>query len=231
MSVYDFLDEINSTDKIEDLEIKIPERKDIVFGTEDLHNPIPDDITLPDQNIKFSINNNNPKERIDPGTLLHIRTTDNILFRLYLCGNTYIDSPYFQNRFCLFLDSLTEQQKVIIELGTGINGTFPNLQLGMMISSIRNCRANVITLAAGRCGFSESCLFIYGKQKVISPYGALMFTGLKCYKDKIPTKYTQYFINIFKDALKEDIISEEVYNTLVSTGKSIMITEKETIIE
>ena len=90
---------------------------------------------------------------------------------------------------------------------------------------------NVITLAAGRCGFSESCLFIYGKQKVISPYGALMFTGLKCYKDKIPAKYTQYFINIFKDALKEDIISEEVYNTLVSTGKSIMITEKETIIE
>ena len=164
-----------------------------------------------------------------PGTRLHVKTSDNVVFRIYFCVNTIIDSPYFQNRFCLFLDSLNENQKVVLELGTGVNGSFPDVQLGLMISAIKNCKAEVTTVAAGRCGFAESCLFIYGKKRIISPYGALLFNGIKSYSDKIPM-YVPYFSQIFTDGLRNGVYDQTTFDTLLNSGKFVMINHKETII-
>ena len=209
----------------EDYVIKLNEdntEESSVTGTESLENKNT-------KEIKMSFKGNTQEEKNNPGTRLHVRTADNVVYRIYFCANTIIDSPYFQNRFCLFLDSLKPNQTAIIELGTGLGGSFPNAQLGMMISSIRNCKARVITIASGRCGFGESCLFIYGKDKIISPYGAIMFTGIKAYSDAWPM-YVPYFTQIFKDALEQDIITQEHFDILINTGKNVMRTEKEFII-
>lgn len=215
-----------SYDFISELDFSIDSIKDEVYsGNEDFKKVGYEKPAMP----TLSCQGNNPEAKNNPGTRLHIRTNDNIVFRIYFCANTMIDSPYFQNRFCLFLDSLNENQRVIIEMGSGINGSFPDMQLGMMISSIKNCKAEITTVAAGRCGFAESCLFIYGKKKIISPYGALFFNGIKSYTDRIPM-YVPYFTQIFKDGLQAGIYDQTTYNTLTTTGKFVMINHKETII-
>lgn len=213
---YDFLEQFEEEKVVSGVESFTPEmNKKVGF-----QNPIAP---------TMSYFGNDPQAKEHPGTRLHIRTNDNVTFRIYFCANTIIDSPYFQNRFCLFLDSLNEHQKVVIELGTGLNGSFPDTQIGMMISSIKNCKAEVTTIAAGRCGFAESCLFIYGKNRQISDYGALLFNGIKSYEDKIPM-YADYFKQIFSDGLKSGVYDQNVYNTLLTSGKFVMINSKETII-
>lgn len=213
----------------DDLDVSTPNTSDekVAVGTEsfvDRYKPKAGSL-----DAKLTYGGNKPEDKTNPGTRLIVRTTDNKVFRIYFCANTIIDSPYFQNRFCLFMDSLQEGQVVILEMGTGLNGSMPDTQLGMMIDSICNCKAKVITLAAGRCGFAESCLFIYGKDKVISPYGALLFTGIKSYNDSAPM-YEAYFQQIFKDALREEVIDQDGYDALISTGKFVMRTEKEQLI-
>lgn len=213
---YDFLEDIKEDEVISGVESFTPE----MHKTINFQKPVAP---------TMSYFGNNPQDRENPGTRLHIRTNDNVTFRIYFCANTMIDSPYFQNRFCLFLDSLREDQNVVIEMGTGVNGSFPDTQLGMMISSIKNCKANVTTVAAGRCGFAESCLYIYGKNKIISQYGALLFNGIKSYADHC-SEYIPYFTQIFNDGLKAGVYDKSVYDTLINTGKFVMINAKETII-
>lgn len=172
---------------------------------------------------------NKKEDRVSPETQLHVRTGDNKNFRLYFLATTNIISPYFQNKFCIFLSALTAEQSVTIELGSGIGGNMPNTQLGMMISAIKQAKCNVTTLAAGRCGFTESCLFIFGHKRVISPYGALQFTGIKVYST-ILKDYIPYFTYIFSEAKSKNIIKEEHYNLLTTSGKSVMRTYNEFII-
>lgn len=224
---YDFINQELADN--EDMDLTTPSTSDekVATGTESftsLYQPKKGSL-----DAKLTYMGNKPEDKNHPGTKLHIRTVDNKIFRIYFCANTIIDSPYFQNRFCLFMDGLQEDQTVILEMGTGLNGSMPDTQLGMMISSIRHCKARVITLAAGRCGFAESCLFIYGKDKIISPYGALLFTGIKSYEDSAPM-YMHYFKQIFTDALREEVIDNEGYDTLTTTGKFVMRTEKEQLI-
>lgn len=174
---------------------------------------------------KLTITGNDPALKKSEATKLYVRTVDNKNFRVYMCGINKLDSPYFQNRFCLFMDGLKADQTVTLELGSDLsgNGHVPNIQLGMMISSIRNCKAHTTTLAAGRCSFAESCMFVYGKECIISPYGAIQFTGIKAY-EKIVTPFTVYFTQILKDAVSKDILTEEHFTILSTTGKSIMRT-------
>lgn len=222
---YDFISQ--DLADAEDMDLTPSNDEKVATGTESfvtLHQPKKGSL-----DAKLTYMGNKPEDKNNPGTRLHIRTIDNKVFRVYFCANTIIDSPYFQNRFCLFMDSLQEDQTVILEMGTGVNGSMPDTQLGMMISSIRNCKARVVALAAGRCGFAESCLFVYCKDKIISPYGALLFTGLKSYEDGGPM-YVPYFKQIFSDALKEEIIDQEGYDALINTGKFVMRTEKEQLI-
>ena len=225
--VYDYINqELAETEDMDLVESK-PNDADVATGNESfttLHQPKKGSL-----DAKLTYMGNKPEDKNHPGTKLHIRTMDNKVFRIYFCANTIIDSPYFQNRFCLFLDSLQSDQTVILEMGTGLNGSMPDTQLGMMISSIRNCKARVIGLAAGRCGFAESCLFVYCKDKIISPYGALLFTGIKSYEDGGPM-YVPYFNQIFKDALQEEVIDQAGYEALTTTGKFVMRTEKEQLI-
>ena len=229
MDPYDYLKNLNS-DSLEQEELDTPttiDEEEATVGTESYSYSNKDVVgTKP----KMTYMGNAAEDKANPGTKLHIRTADNIVFRVYLCANTLLDSPYFQNRLCLFLDGLNSNQIVIIEMGSGIGGSTPDPQLGMIISSIRNCKAKVVTIAAGRCGFGESCLFIYGKEKIISPYGALFFNGLQAYSEMLPM-YIPYFKQIFDDALSEQVIDESTHEVLTKTGKFVMITHDKTIVK
>ena len=142
-------------------------------------------------------------------------------YRIYISANTVLESPYFQNKLCRFLDNLTEEDTVIIELGAMLNTWKHNTMLGNIINAMQRCKGKIITVASGLCGFSESCLWLFGHQRVISRYGALRFTGTKEFVKALP-QYANYFKYIYKVAHELNVIPEDL--DMTTTSQSIMVT-------
>ena len=161
-------------------------------------------------------------EQEDPKATILFVYGNNHSYRIYISANTKLESPYFQNKLCKFLDNLKEDDTVIIELGAMLNTWKHNTMLGNIIDSMKRCKGSIITVASGLCGFSESCLWLFGKQRVISRYGALRFTGTKEFVKALP-QYAHYFKYIYDVAHELNIIPEEL--DMTTTSQSIMITK------
>jgi len=157
----------------------------------------------------------------DPKSNILFVYGNNNSYRIYISANTKLENPYFQNKLCKFLDSLTENDTVIIELGAMLNTWKHNTMLGNIIYAMERCKGKIITVASGLCGFSESCLWLFGKQRVISRYGALRFTGTKEFVKALP-QYAHYFKYIYDVAHKLNVIPEDL--DMTTTSQSIMVT-------
>ena len=161
----------------------------------------------------------NPQE--DPkATILYVYG-GNGSYRIYISANTILESPYFQNKLCKFLDNLKANETVVIELGAMLNTWKHNTMLGNIINAMQRCKGTIVTVASGLCGFSESCLWLFGKQRVISRYGALRFTGTKEFVKALP-QYAHYFKYIYDVAHELNVIPEDL--DMTTTSKSIMVT-------
>lgn len=154
---------------------------------------------------------------------LHVYSSDTVNFRLYMCANTSLKSAFYQNNFCRFIDSLQPEHTVVIEMGSMINGWMHNFLLGSMIRSLQSTKGTVITLASGQCGFGESCLWLFGKKRIISPYGSLLFTGISEFK-KVMSMYESYFDFMFDTAQDLNVLDKEQAEILRTTSRTVMIT-------
>lgn len=151
---------------------------------------------------------------------LHVHTLDNRYYRIYISPNNLMDSNTFQNKLCTFLDGLVEGQIVRILFGASLNGWWNDISLGSLISSMRNCKAKVITSVIGRCGCPETYLWMFGHERTFSDYGEIQFTGVQKILKQFPA-YQDYFDYIFSRAVALRVITEEQKNVLMTTNTSI----------
>ena len=159
------------------------------------------------------------------GIKLFLKTTDNKNFRLYTCAETDFCSPYYQNKFCNFVDNLKPDQKLVIYMGSTLMGNMPNITLGGMITSMLRSKGYITTHAVGRCGMTESCLWLFGQQTIISTYGLIQFTGVGNLLKQC-SDYTHYFRIIFKRLRDKGLINEEQINELLTTSTSLTFINK-----
>ena len=215
---------------------------DLTLGLEDIHSTsyssselIPQSYSLSNYRPSMSESGTESLENSCAGqqmtqnctkaTKLFLRTTDNQNFRLYTCSQTNIRAPFYQNKFCKLLAMLQPGQTLTIMMGSLLFGNEPDISLGGMISSMSTCKANIITYATGRCGMAESCLWLFGKERKISSYGALQFSGVKTFLKQFDM-YGHYFNYIFSKAEELNIINHEQHTELMTTDQSFLIMGK-----
>lgn len=159
----------------------------------------------------------NQKEAKDcPGAKLHVHTTDKKSFRIYISTNTWLSSNYYQNRFASFVRSLKEDQTCTIVLGATVGGWWDTTALGSMIAALQACEGSTVTYATGKCSFPETVLWLYGKERKISPYGGLLFTGVGEYIKHCPY-YSPFFENIYERGITCGVLTEEQKEKLLES--------------
>ena len=140
-----------------------------------------------------------PKKGEEPQCALHIRLTDAKTSHIYLDGDTWLTSPYVINKFTEFLDSRGPDETVVIHLGVMLHGMHI-YGIGAILSAMTTCQAEVVTFAAGRCGFPESMIWCYGKTRKMGAYAELAFEG--CFNYKHLPEYKTYF-ETFRERVQE----------------------------
>lgn len=170
--------------------------------------------------LQYKTTMNESDQMVQKEAHLHVHTLDNRYYRIYISPNNLMDSNTFQNKFCTFLDGLVEGQVVRILFGASLNGWWNDISLGPLISSMRNCRAKVITSIIGRCGCPETYLWMFGHERTFSDYGEIQFTGIQKILKQFPV-YKDYFDYIFSRAVMLRVITEEQKTVLMTTNTSI----------
>lgn len=148
---------------------------------------------------------------------LHLCTLDQKSFRIYISPENWIDSNSFQNKFNTFLMSLQEGHSVRLMLGASIDGWMYDVALGSLITSIRNTKADIVTSVVGQCGSPETYLWLFGKNRTMSKYGDIRFSGVLNILKQFPA-YSSYFSYIFGRAVELNIISEEQKEKLMTSN-------------
>lgn len=143
--------------------------------------------------------------RIIKANTLRIRTIDNVNFRIYIPSDLMFSRSFIIN-LCMFLDSLNENQSVTFILGAKVYDAVA-CNLGAVISAMENCRAHIITIAAGYCSIPESIIWTYGRERKVYRYGALTFGKTDIVR--AVDKYDDYFKVAFERAKEVGIITDE----------------------
>lgn len=196
-----------------------------ITSSDSLNNYRPPIVESGTEALEKNNSNQQTASNCTKSTKLFLRTIDNKNFRLYTCSQTNIRAPFYQNKFCKLLTMLNPDQTLTITMGSLLFGNEPDISLGGMISSMLTCKAKIITYATGRCGMAESCLWLFGKERKISSYGALQFSGVKTFLKQFDM-YTHYFNYIFNTAKELNIINNEQCNKLINTDQSFLIMGK-----
>ncbi len=167
-------------------------------------------------------NNNDKRFR------LLLSTTDKVNFNLYFTEYTDLDHPSFQNRFVKLLRTLSENTTLNIHLGNGVYGKYPIYSFGNIIDAIQRASCKVIIHINGRAGFSESVLWLFAHERVISEFGSLYFSGMQQQLEWYPRWYNFYKF-IYDHAVAIGIINQSEMDQLMTTNIDIPILQRDVI--
>lgn len=159
-------------------------------------------------------NNNNPQAQVP----LMIRTNNQRDYRVYLKAEMYMSHPYI-NGLMRFLDSRNAGETVTFVLGTQVDNAQAHV-LGPVISAIQDCKAKVITIAAGYCSIPESFIWCYGHERHMLRYGALSFG--KTDFILVCEAYKAYFDICFQRARSLGVLTDEQIKQIWD-GNELMI--------
>lgn len=148
-----------------------------------------------------------------------IRTSDNKNYRVYVKTECWFTGEYIA-RLCRFLDSRVEDETVTFILGARMLEWQSHL-IGAVISSISDCKAKVITIAAGYCSIPETMIWAFGDERVVYRYGALSF-GRTDFVDRCAA-YEAYFDVFFERSKEIGIITDADIEEIKKTGFEKMI--------
>lgn len=164
-------------------------------------------------------------------TRLYLHTTDQINYWLYFTEMTNYDDVIFQNRFVKLLHTLDERCTLHIHIGNGNFTYYPIFSYGNIIDAIQRTRATVITHINGRASFSETCIWLFGHERVISEFSTLCFSGLQKFLQGTGSNtfapWRQYFDTILSRAVSLNILTEKEKTDLMSTSKVLQLTYRE----
>lgn len=157
------------------------------------------------------------------GTRLHVKSDDNVHFRVYINGNTFISSPVFINKFNKFMRSRSSGETVIIHLGVMMYGLHI-FNIGAILDAMTNCKAKVTTFAGGHCGSPESVIWLHGHSRVFGKYGVLQFDGA-LFLDQAPF-YKHYFESLLTKAKDLQVLTEEQVQAILKDNKTVYVYPK-----
>lgn len=169
------------------------------------------------------------KKRKEANTRLLLSTKDNVNFRLYITEMTEYDDPMYQRRLSKFLRCLDEKQTLHIHLGCGCYGNFPVYSYGSVIDAIQRTRGKIITHLNGRSSFSETILWIYGDERVISEFTTITFKGLQNYFENGFAEWRAYFETFFNRAMDIKLITKDEKEMLLTSNKTLNLTYRDII--
>lgn len=159
---------------------------------------------------------------------LYLYSDNGVHIRLYMSEVNAPDLPLYQNKLCYLLNKLDSKKSLDIYLGNGIGGPFPICTVGNIFSALMNCKANVRIHMNGRGSMLESCLWLHGHKKIISPYGSLCFTGVGRLLESYP-QWRGYYETIFTKAMNLNLITENDLADLMTTNYIIFIGANDTL--
>lgn len=147
--------------------------------------------------------------------------------RLFISDRTCLDHPIFQNRFCFLLGSLCDK-KIDIYAGNSINGYMPLCSLGCLFDALECSVADVTMHICGRCGMSETMLWVHAKNKCITQYGSLYFSGVGRILEMYPM-WREYYETVFIKAKNIGLINDQDIVDLLTTNNLIYISATDTL--
>jgi len=155
-------------------------------------------------------------------TRLILYSDNGVHIRLYIPEYIWIGHPIYQNNICYLLNKLDSKKTLDIYLGNGIGGATPDCTIGNIFSAITNSKANVRIHMNGRGSMIETCLWLHGHKKIISPYGALCLVGVGRLLESFP-QWRGYYETIYTKALRLNLITENDLADLLTTNYMIFI--------
>jgi len=150
---------------------------------------------------------------------IHILTTDNVEFRVYMRSDIWI-SPREVNQLCRFLDTRTSSQTVKFLLGVDMSTEQSSL-IGPILSAIESCLASTIGLAMGLCSLPETMMWLSCKERSVERYGGVNFSKpafLKTVKE-----YDYYYRLAFAKAIQIGLLSEADVTAVFENNTEITI--------
>lgn len=165
--------------------------------------------------------------RQNEGTMLYCFSDPNqSRYRIYFNDCTEIECTIYQNKLCKCLDRLNENQCLTLYLGNGIYENNNSVYLGSIIDAMEHCKADITTVINGRAGAVETYLWLYGKQRIVSPYGTLCFRGAYGVTETF-RYWGDYFGTIFTKAKDLGLLTEIDYTNLMTTDDTLYISYAE----
>lgn len=148
-----------------------------------------------------------------------IKTNDNKNFRIYFASSTFFNSRLV-NRLCRFIHSRTSDQTITFILGTKMfDGQVP--AIGSVLSTMMECSAKIVTIAAGYCSIPETMIWCYGVEREVYRYGALLFGKTDIVRHC--EAYNSYFSTYLERAVSIGVLSSEEKEEIMTSGTEKMI--------
>lgn len=164
---------------------------------------------------------NGPAEFVREASRLHLHSTDPNNMRLYISPKNSYGLSYFQNKLSTLLYSLKSDQTLTILIGSGVDEWWSVPTLGAVLTAMQNCRGKVVTVVTSRCTFVESVLWLFGKEREISPYGEVMLMGAEGILNSEVQYLKPIYERIYRRAQELGMISPEKVEELC-TSKEIL---------
>lgn len=169
------------------------------------------------------------KKRREANRRLLLSTTDNVIFRLYLTEMTEYDDPTYQRRFCKFMRCLSGTQTLHFHMGCGCYGWYPIYTYGCMVDAMQRTQGKVITHLNGRSSFSETILWLYGHERVVSEFTTITFKGLQGFLERGFANWRSYFETFFLRAMDLKLITKDEKDMLLTTNKILNLSYRDII--
>lgn len=210
--------EIDPKELEEDTEVdsKEVENTDKIVGTENFFGKLERQMVNGAKNEVILMRNPNQP-------CFFIRTSPNGKdFRVYFASYFYADAKVI-SALCRFLDSRTEDQTVTLCLGVDFDfGPGQSHLINPILSSIVSCKAKVIGICMGMCGFSETMIWCYCQERTTMRYGALTFSRPTEILKSIP-ELKDYYETFFDHAVNDlGVLSAEERERIMTKNDSIV---------
>lgn len=164
---------------------------------------------------------------MDPSILHIFKGSQENSIRLYLTDRNDLGHPMLQNRLCYLLGNLCDK-KIDIYIGHTLLGNTPLCNLGCLFDALENSSADVTIHACGRCGMCESLLWLHGRNRCITQYGSLYFSGVGRILEAYPM-WREYYSQCFSKAKLLGLITDQDVVDMLTTNNLIYISATDTM--
>ena len=155
-----------------------------------------------------------------PPYLITSNANSNKSFSVFFNVNMDFFNTTIKRNLASFFYSIPEDVVVSIYLGGQFN---PNFILAMpsYISMLLDTKATVITKCYGPCSFIESAMWLYGKKRVFSNYGALSYGAYDIVKTE--PRYSRILDIIYNKAKELNVLTEDEISLIKEKNKEIFL--------